>query len=80
MRSVITGTGIGVPPHVVTNEELSRLMDTTDEWIRVRIGIQERRYAWPGQGSTDRAVRASRQANSNSGCSPARTEPEDPPC
>ena len=44
MRSVITGTGMGVPPHVVTNEALSRLMDTSDDWIRVRSGIQERHY------------------------------------
>ena len=58
MRSVITGTGIGVPPHVVTNEALARLMDTSDEWIRVRSGIQERRYAETGQGSTDLGVLA----------------------
>jgi 3-oxoacyl-[acyl-carrier-protein] synthase-3 len=56
MRSVIIGTGIGLPPHIVTNEALSRLMDTSDEWIRVRSGIQERRYAEPGQGSTDLGV------------------------
>ena len=71
MRSVITGTGIGVPPHIVTNEALSRLMDTSDEWIRVRSGIQERRYAEPGQGSTDLGVLAARQAIADAGCSPA---------
>ncbi|HJV47641.1 MAG TPA: beta-ketoacyl-ACP synthase III [Geothrix sp.] len=67
MRSVITGTGIGIPPHVVTNEALSRLMDTSDEWIRVRSGIQERRYAEPGQGSTDLGVLASRNALADAG-------------
>lgn len=71
MRSVITGTGVGLPPHVVTNEALSRLMDTSDEWIRVRSGIQERRYAEPGQGSTDLGVIAARHAIADAGLSPA---------
>lgn len=70
MRSVITGTGIGLPPHVVTNEALSRLMDTSDEWIRVRSGIQERRYAEPGQGSTDLGVIAARNALADAGLGP----------
>ena len=70
MRSVITGTGIGVPPHVVTNEALSRLMDTSDEWIRVRSGIQERHYAEPGQGSSDLGVIAARQAITDAGLVP----------
>ncbi len=71
MRSVITGTGIGIPPHVVTNEALARIMDTSDEWIRVRSGIQERRYAEPGQGSTDLGVIASRQAIADAGLAPS---------
>ncbi|HCZ32717.1 MAG TPA: 3-oxoacyl-ACP synthase [Holophagaceae bacterium] len=70
MRSVITGTGVSLPPHVVTNEALSRLMDTSDEWIRVRSGIQERRYAEPGQGSTDLGVIAARHAIADAGLSP----------
>jgi 3-oxoacyl-[acyl-carrier-protein] synthase III len=53
MRSVITGTGIGIPKNVVLNEVLSRLMDTSDEWIRTRSGIQQRYYADPGQGSAE---------------------------
>ena len=71
MRSVITGTGIGIPPHVVTNEALARIMDTSDEWIRVRSGIQERRYAEPGQGSTDLGAIASRQAIADAGLEPS---------
>ena len=70
MRSVITGTGVGLPPHVVTNEALSRLMDTSDEWIRVRSGIQERRYAEPGQGSADLGVIAARNAIADAGLAP----------
>jgi 3-oxoacyl-[acyl-carrier-protein] synthase-3 len=66
MRSVITGTGIGLPPNVVTNEALSRLMDTSDEWIRVRSGIQERRYAEPGQGSMALGVIAAGNAIASS--------------
>jgi 3-oxoacyl-[acyl-carrier-protein] synthase-3 len=71
MPSVITGTGIGLAPHVVTNEALSRLMNTSDEWIRVRSGIQERRYADPGQGSTDLGVIAGRAAIADAGLTPA---------
>jgi 3-oxoacyl-[acyl-carrier-protein] synthase-3 len=36
MRAVITGTGMYVPPKIVNNNDLSRIMDTTDEWIQVR--------------------------------------------
>jgi 3-oxoacyl-[acyl-carrier-protein] synthase-3 len=70
MRSVITGTGIGLPPHVVTNEALAGLMDTSDEWIRVRSGIQERRYAEPGQGSMALGVIAAGDAITNAGLVP----------
>jgi 3-oxoacyl-[acyl-carrier-protein] synthase III len=71
MGSVITGTGIGLPPHVVTNAALSKLMDTSDEWIRVRSGIQERRYAEEGQGSTDLGVIAARNAIADAELAPS---------
>jgi 3-oxoacyl-[acyl-carrier-protein] synthase-3 len=45
IRSKIAGTGKYLPSNVVTNKDLTRLMDTTDEWIQERTGIQERRYA-----------------------------------
>lgn len=70
MRSVITGTGIGVPPHVIPNAALARIMDTSDEWIRTRSGIQERRFAEPGQGSTDLGVMAARSALADAGLTP----------
>ena len=70
MRSVITGSGIGLPPHIVTNEALAGIMDTSDEWIRTRSGIQERRYAEPGQGSTDLGVLAARAALADAGLGP----------
>ena len=53
VRAVITGTGIGIPKNVVPNAILSRIMDTTDEWIRTRSGIEQRYYAEPGQGSAE---------------------------
>ena len=45
IRSKIAGIGMYVPPHVVTNNNLTQYMDTTDEWIQERTGIKERRYA-----------------------------------
>jgi len=53
MRSVITGTGIGIPNNLVKNAMLGRIMDTSDEWIRSRSGIEQRYYADPGQGSAE---------------------------
>jgi 3-oxoacyl-[acyl-carrier-protein] synthase III len=44
-RSVITGIGMYVPSHVVTNEDLTKYMDTSDAWIQERTGIKERRFA-----------------------------------
>jgi 3-oxoacyl-[acyl-carrier-protein] synthase-3 len=53
VRSLITGTGIGIPKNVVKNDALARIMDTTDEWIRTRSGVEERRYVDDGQSSAD---------------------------
>ena len=50
-NSKITGLGYYVPDNVVTNEDLSKLMDTNDEWIQERTGIKERR--WIKEGSED---------------------------
>src|ERR1043166_3282556 len=49
LRSVIVGTGRSLPDRVVTNDDLAARMDTTDEWIRTRTGIQERRWVTPGE-------------------------------
>jgi 3-oxoacyl-[acyl-carrier-protein] synthase-3 len=53
-RTRILGTGFAVPDRVVTNHDLSALMDTSDEWIRARTGIAERR--WAGEGDTGAAL------------------------
>ncbi|MFQ6676378.1 MAG: beta-ketoacyl-ACP synthase III [Fidelibacterota bacterium] len=69
-RSRITGVGHYVPERVVTNAELEKLMDTTDEWIVERTGIRERRFADPDTGASDLGVRAARQAMERAGVSP----------
>lgn len=51
-HSKITGLGYYVPDNVVTNDDLSKIMDTNDAWIQERTGIQERRYIIPGQDTT----------------------------
>jgi 3-oxoacyl-[acyl-carrier-protein] synthase-3 len=58
----ILGTGLAVPDWVVTNDDLSARMDTTDEWIRTRTGIQERRWVREGETGADLARRASERA------------------
>ncbi|HLA80181.1 MAG TPA: hypothetical protein VJP78_00935 [Thermoleophilia bacterium] len=62
MRSIITGTGMAVPDTVVTNEDLSRIMDTDDDWIASRTGVLERHLVDPGVGSSDLGVIAGRAA------------------
>ena len=60
--SRIIGTGSYLPPKIVTNDDLARQMDTTDEWIRTRTGIRQRHIAEPSQTSSDLGVEASRAA------------------
>jgi len=67
MRAVITGTGMWVPPTVVDNHALGRVMDTTDEWIRIRTGIEKRRYADADTATSDLAVPAAAQAIADAG-------------
>jgi 3-oxoacyl-[acyl-carrier-protein] synthase-3 len=70
MRAKITGTGMYVPERRVTNKDLEALMDTTDEWIRQRSGIVERRWIREGETPADLAERASRQALEGAGLEP----------
>ncbi len=71
MRAVITGTGMYIPEATVDNDALAKVMDTSDEWIRVRTGIAKRQYAAPDQATSDLAVPAARQAIENAGLEPA---------
>jgi len=66
-RAYILGTGFYVPDRVVTNDELARHMDTSDEWIRQRTGIERRRYAPDDVGCGELAYRASLKALENAG-------------
>ena len=67
MNSVITGSGIGIGKHVVPNAALTRIMDTTDEWIRTRSGVEERHYVENGQGSAALGVIAAQNALDSAG-------------
>lgn len=74
MGAVIVGTGMYVPDNVVTNHDLARVMDTTDDWITSRTGVKERRFADPGVGASDLAVMACRRALSNAGTRPEEVD------
>ncbi len=74
-RAKISGTGMCVPDRVVTNDDLAKLMNTTDEWIRQRTGIENRRYIEPGQQPADLACAASKRA-----LEAAQLGPEDIDC
>ncbi|MFC1828756.1 3-oxoacyl-ACP synthase III family protein [Thermodesulfobacteriota bacterium] len=71
-RTVIKGTGRYVPPRVVTNEELTQWMDTSDEWIRQRTGIEQRHWIPEegGVGSSDLGLEASNIAIERAGWDP----------
>ncbi|MGH7730605.1 MAG: beta-ketoacyl-ACP synthase III [Candidatus Eiseniibacteriota bacterium] len=68
--ATITGTGMYVPEGVLTNADLERMVDTSDEWIRERTGIRERRIAAPEQASSDLALIASQRALAAAGLGP----------
>ena len=61
-RSAITGVGGYLPDEIVTNDDLAKVVDTSDAWIQERTGIQMRRRAGPDQAVSDLAVAAARQA------------------
>ena len=71
LRTQFLGTGFAVPDRVVTNDELSRLMDTTDEWIRTRTGIQERRWVQEGESGVELGRKAAERALEMAGLAPA---------
>ena len=59
IKSYISGVGHYVPENIITNHDLSKLIDTSDEWITERTGIKERRYADEGVGPSDLAIHES---------------------
>jgi len=70
-RSAVTGVGGYLPEEIVTNADLAKVVDTTDEWIRERTGIHQRHRAAQGQGASDLAVEAARKALARAGRTPA---------
>lgn len=69
-NSRIIGAGMYVPPKVVTNDDLAKLMDTSDEWIVERTGIKTRHYVEDGVGASDLGVEASKKALEQAGLKP----------
>jgi 3-oxoacyl-[acyl-carrier-protein] synthase-3 len=67
IRSVVHGCGAYLPERVVTNDELAKKMDTSDEWIQQRTGIKQRHIAADGQFTSHLAIEASQRALAHAG-------------
>jgi 3-oxoacyl-[acyl-carrier-protein] synthase III len=74
VRSAVTGTGAYLPDQVVTNDDLAKVVDTNDAWIRERTGIRQRRRAAEGQPTSDLAVAAARRALEAAGRKPSEVD------
>ncbi|MBS0663999.1 MAG: ketoacyl-ACP synthase III [Verrucomicrobia bacterium] len=70
--TIILGTGSYAPARILTNADLAKMVDTSDEWIRTRSGIRERHIAAPGEATSDLAVAAARAALAD-----AKLQPKD---
>lgn len=70
IRSVIGGCGAYLPAKCVTNQDLAKIVDTTDEWITSRTGIKQRYFAADGEVTSDLALRAASQALKNADTRP----------
>lgn len=70
LRTKITGLGAYLPPKVLTNFDLEKIVDTTDEWIRTRTGIRERRIVENGSATSDLATEAGKEALRSAGLKP----------
>jgi 3-oxoacyl-[acyl-carrier-protein] synthase-3 len=73
-RAKITALGCYVPPRVLTNQDLEKMVDTSDQWIMTRVGIRERHIADPGMATSDMAVPAARCALEQRGMDPSEVE------
>lgn len=69
-KAKIAGTGYAVPERVLTNADLEKMVDTNDEWIRTRTGIQQRHIADPGQTNSELGAQAATMAMKNAGVAP----------
>ena len=73
MSFSILGTGKAVPDYVLTNDELSTMVETNDEWIRTRTGIEERRVC-KGETLTELTVKAATNALADAGIQPSELD------
>ena len=71
LRSVIRGTGGYLPERILTNQEMSQIVETSDEWIQERTGIRQRHIAADGELTSDLATAAARNILSNAGIAAA---------
>ena len=69
-KSKITGIGFHVPKQLVTNQDLTELMDTSDEWIKTRSGIEERHWVQGDEAASDLAFPAAKMSIENAGITP----------
>ncbi len=74
IRSVIRGVGAYLPKRIMTNDDLARLVDTSDTWIRERTGIQQRHIAADGELTSDLGIAAARQALVRAGIDPVEID------
>jgi 3-oxoacyl-[acyl-carrier-protein] synthase-3 len=70
LRSIVRGVGSYLPERIITNDELSKTLDTSDEWIQQRVGIKQRHVAAEGEFTSDLAVHAARRAMDDARVSP----------
>jgi 3-oxoacyl-[acyl-carrier-protein] synthase III len=70
----ITGIGVHLPARVLTNADLEKMVETSDEWIVERTGIKERRISAPDEAASDMALPAARQALEHAGVDPAELD------
>lgn len=73
-RAKISSLGTYVPPRVLTNADLEKMVDTSDEWITTRVGIRERHILEKGMGTSDMAVEAARVCLEKRGLAPTDVE------
>jgi len=67
LKSIVRGTGSYLPERVLSNDDLAKMVDTSDDWIVQRTGIRQRHIAAEGQFTSDLAVNAAREAMQNAG-------------
>ena len=74
MRAAITATSRYLPDHIMTNFELEKMVSTSDEWIRTRTGISERRIVHKGQTTADMSTNIAKELLQRSNTDPEEVE------